>query len=340
MAFSRPIANNLLAAEFARRPGAEAAGEVAESRRPMQNSKDIQDLRLTLVVYVLVFAAKLWAYWASSVVALLAEALHTLSDIFVSGFLLVAAIYSRRQADERYMFGYGRAQNVAALVAATLFISFTSLELYREAIPRLAGEGPAAYENLNLALGVVLASMAVAALPLVKLFLRRSRGAAARAQFLELINDELGLLAALAAILAVTAGYPLFDPIAAIAVATLIAFNAVMLFRENAGFLIGRSPGREFLAQIETAARSVPGVIAVRDLRAEYVGPDQVHAGLKIGLAPELPVQEATRIADEVHRRVHQGMHTGYCFIQIVAAGGESAGAVAEASASVSSQSG
>ena len=35
------------------------------------------------------------------------------------------------------MFGYGRAQNVAALVAAPLFISFTSLEPYKEAIPQL-----------------------------------------------------------------------------------------------------------------------------------------------------------------------------------------------------------
>ena len=39
------------------------------------------------------------------------------------GFLLVAAVYSRRQADAVHMFGYGRAQNIAALVAATLQVS-------------------------------------------------------------------------------------------------------------------------------------------------------------------------------------------------------------------------
>jgi cation diffusion facilitator family transporter len=215
------------------------------------------------------------------------------------------------------MFGYGRAQNVAALVAAVLFISFTSFELYREAIPRLAQPEEPSYENLPLALGVILGSLAAAALPLVKLLMQRTRGAAAKAQLLELFNDQLGLLAALAAVLAIQWGYPVADPIASIAVATLIAVNAIVLFRENASFLLGRSPGPEFLGRVAAIARSVPGVVAVRDLRAEYVGPEVVHAGLRVEVAPSLSVAEAARIAREIENRVHEGTQGGYCFIQV-----------------------
>lgn len=283
----------------------------------METSQDVRSLGLTLAVYALILAAKLAAYYASGVMALLAEALHTLSDIFISGFLLIAALYSRKQADATHMFGYGRAQNVAALVAAVLFISFTSFELYREAIPRLAQPEEPSYENLPLALGVILGSMAAAALPLVKLLMQRTRGAAAKAQLLELFNDQLGLLAALAAVLAIQWGYPVADPIASIAVATLIAFNAIVLFRENASFLLGRSPGPEFLGRVAAIARSVPGVVAVRDLRAEYVGPEVVHAGLRIEVAPSLSVAEAARIAREIENRVHEGAQGGYCFIQV-----------------------
>ena len=283
----------------------------------METSQDVRSLGLTLAVYALILAAKLAAYYASGVMALLAEALHTLSDIFISGFLLIAALYSRKQADATHMFGYGRAQNVAALVAAVLFISFTSFELYREAIPRLAQPEEPSYENLPLALGVILGSMAAAALPLVKLLMQRTRGAAAKAQLLELFNDQLGLLAALAAVLAIQWGYPVADPIASIAVATLIAVNAIVLFRENASFLLGRSPGAEFLGRVESIARSVPGVVAVRDLRAEYVGPEAVHAGLRVEVAPSLSVAEAARIAREIESRVHEGTQGGYCFIQV-----------------------
>ena len=179
----------------------------------MKQHEDIRGLQLTLGIYIVIFAMKLAVYFMSGVIALLAEALHTLSDIFVSGFLLVAAIYSRKEADQTHMFGYGRAQNVAALVAATLFISFTSFELYREAIPRLFRAEEATFE-----------------------------------------------------------------------------------------------------------ARSVPGVLDVHDLRAEYIWPGIVHAGMHIEVQRGLPIEEADRIADEVDKRVHQGIDAGYCVIRVDAA--------------------
>ncbi len=287
----------------------------------MEETQDLRGLRLTLVVYVGIFALKLVAYLMTGVMALLAESLHTLSDIFVAGFLLLAALYSRKQADATHMFGYGRAQNVAALVAATLFISFTSFELYKEAIPQLFRSQPTSYQNLPLAVGVILVSMVIAAAPLVTLFTQKARGAAAKAQLTELFNDELGLLSALAGTLFILWGFPLADPIASIVVATIIAVNAVGLFRENLSFLLGRSPGREFLAQVEREACSVPGVLGVHDLRAEYIGPGVVHAGMHIVVRRGTPIEEAARIADEVDARVHHGSHHGFCFIHVDAAG-------------------
>lgn len=286
----------------------------------MKASEDIRGLQLTLGIYVLIFAMKLIVYFLSGVLALLAEALHTLSDIFISGFLLVATRYSQKQADETHMFGYGRAQNVAALVAATLFISFTSFELYREAIPRLFESEEVAYQNLPLVLGVIIVSMLIAAAPLVKLLRQKTRGAAARAQLTELYNDGLGLLAALLGTLFIIWGQPLADPLAAIIVATIIAINAIRLFRENSSFLLGRSPGPAYLAQVESLARSVSGVLDVHDLRAEYIGPDMVHAGMHIEVQRGLSIEEAERIAEEVEQRIHQGIGSGYCVIHVDAA--------------------
>ena len=285
----------------------------------MSESNDLRGLKLTLGGYLIILALKLGAYWMSGVMALLAEALHTLSDIFVAGFLLVAAIYSRKQADQTHMFGYGRAQNVAALVAATLFISFTSFELYRESIPHLFSAEAVEYQNLSLAIGVLVVSMVIAAAPLVTLFRQKTRGAAAKAQLTELVNDELGLLAALLGTLSITWGWKLGDPLAAIIVATIIAYNAVGLFRENLSFLLGRSPGANYLNNIKSIARSVPGVLGVHDLKAEYIGPETVHAGLHIEVAKGTPIEKAERIADEVMHHIHTQDENGFCVIHIEA---------------------
>jgi cation diffusion facilitator family transporter len=270
----------------------------------MEESKDLSGLRLTLIVYLLIFAMKLAAYLVTGVMAVLAEALHTLSDVFVTGFLLVALLYSRHEADDRHMFGYGRSQNVGALVAATLFISFTSFELYKEAIPRLFHSEHAPYENLPVALGVLAVSMPIAAAPLLALLRQKKRGAAAKAQIMELINDELGLLAALLGTMSIYWGFPMGDPIAAIVVATIIAVNAVGLFRENLSMLIGRSPGPEFIEEVKRIALSVPGVQDVHKVQAEHIGTEEVHMVLHIRVDPQTPVVEANRIAELVERLV------------------------------------
>lgn len=89
----------------------------------------------------------------------------------------------------------------------------------------------------------------------------------------ELVNDELGLAAALMATLGIAGGEPLVDPIAAIVVATIIAYGAIGLMRENVSILLGASPEAEALERIRAAAPSVGGVLGIHDLRAEYRGP-------------------------------------------------------------------
>jgi ferrous-iron efflux pump FieF len=84
--------------------------------------------------------------------------------------------------------------------------------------------------------------------------------------------------------------------------------------------LLGRSPGPEHLANIECLALSVPGVLGVHDLRAEYIGPNVVHAGLHIVVQRGLPIEEADRIAEQVNDKLHQGTDSSYCVIHVDAA--------------------
>jgi cation diffusion facilitator family transporter len=167
--------------------------------------------------------------------------------------------------------------------------------------------------------------MVLLAIPLIMLWRQESRGAAARAQALEIRNDELSSVAAVVGIIFMMYGFPIVDPSATVVVAALIAINGYRLFRENLCFLMGRSPGQEFLAKVEGLARSVEGVLGVHELRAEYVGPDTVHTGMHIEVRRGMPVEEADRIAEEVRERIHGETGCRYCVIHTDAAGSDQA---------------
>ncbi len=277
--------------------------------------KEIRSLYMTVGFYAIIVIIKLIAYFSTHVMALLAESFHTLSDLFISGFLLVAILWSRRQADKEHMFGHGRAQNVAALLAATLFLSFTSYKLYEEAIPKLFHPATGNHENLPIAIAVLLVSMLIAAAPLVSLLRQKVLGAAARAQMIELINDELGVTSALVGTIFIAAGYPLADPIATIIVATIIAVNAIGVFRDNLGLVLGKSPGSDYIEKVRQIAMSTDGVLGVVGPWAEYIGPDSIHIDLQVKVASGITIDEANRIARTVRQRIQAEMNCLYCSV-------------------------
>jgi cation diffusion facilitator family transporter len=279
------------------------------------HDKEIRSLYMTVGFYAVIVIIKLIAYFSTHVMALLAESFHTLSDLFISGFLLVALLWSRKGADKDHMFGHGRAQNVAALLAATLFLSFTSFKLYEEAIPKLFQPASFSHENLPVAIGVLVLSMIIAAAPLISLIRQRTLGAAAKAQMIELINDELGVLAALVGTIFIAVGYPLADPIATIIVATIIAINAIGIFRDNLGLVLGKSPDIDYIEKVRQIAMSTEGVLGVVGPWAEYIGPDSIHVDLQIKVASGITIDAANSIARSVRQRVQIEVNCLYCSV-------------------------
>lgn len=266
-----------------------------------------------LTLLVLYMVAFIW----TNVLVLFAKGLDTLSDVLISLFLLLALYWSRKPPDESHMFGHGRAQNVAALVAATIFISLISLELFREAIPKLFDPFVFEFHDTNLALIVAVVGMAVNTAPLVYLLRVRGRGASAKAQLFGLFSDEISYVAAIIGIILAGWGYYWADPVASMIIAAIIAVGGLQLFRLNFHYLVGRAPEMSLLEKVESTAKSVEGVLGIHDLRAEYIGPDIIYTGFHIVVDEDLSVREADRIAEEVKIRVHQETACELCVIHV-----------------------
>ncbi len=283
----------------------------------VEHTVGTRGLKTALAGYLVLFILQLAAYFFTNLLVMLAEALHTLSDVLISIFLLLAVFWSRKPADKFHMFGHGRAQNVAALVSATIFISFMSLEMFREAIPKFLQTEAGEFQNTNLALIVTLVGMFVGAIPLIDILRMKVRGASAKAQLIGLIKDEVSYIAALVGLALISKGYYWADPLASIIVAVVIAFGGFLLFKENFHFLVGRAPSKQFMEKVESTARSVKGVLGIHHLRAEYVGPNVVHTGFHITVSKGTLIEEADRIAEEVKRRVNQETGCQHCVIHV-----------------------
>ena len=122
----------------------------------------------------------------------------------------------------------------------------------------------------------------------------------------ELVNDELGLMAALARTLFLYWGLPLGDPIAAIVVALIIAVNAVS----------GCSAITWASCSDARCPNSWPASSGSRSVCRGCARCPRV-SGLHLVVPRGLPVEEAHRTAETVRARMHQETEGHYCVIQV-----------------------
>lgn len=252
---------------------------------------------------LLLLAVKLWAFWQTGFLVLLGEALNSLVDLLVTGSLLVGERVGRKGGDLEHPFGHRRARHVISLIVAVTFITVTSLQLLREAIPRLFA--PLPLGDPQVAFYVLGFSFLVNLIPMgVILRIPGKRDILLKTVLFDTLNDQAAILAAGIGVWLVWQGTPLADPIAAIVVALIIGANAIVLIRENGRMLLGRSPEPRFYEAVKEAVFEVPGVRGVHDMIAEYIGPDIIHMDMDIEVDPEMTVREADHIERQVIARL------------------------------------
>ena len=209
---------------------------------------------------------------------------------------------SRRAPDKEHPFGHQRFGNIVSLIVAVTFITVTTVQILREAIPRLLH--PVALARPQLALYVLGFSFVVNLVPIALILTGREREITLKTALYDNINDELTIIASGIGVWSVTQGFYLGDPLAAIVVALIIATSSFALIRENADILLGRAPDEGFYERVRAMAHGVEGVRGVRNLTAEYIGPKAIHLDLDLELAPETTIEEAERIVAEVMARL------------------------------------
>jgi cation diffusion facilitator family transporter len=243
---------------------------------------------------------------ASGSVALLADGLHNLGDVFTTVTLWVAFVVGRRQADRGHSFGFARAEDVAG-VLVVLAIAASAVVAVTESLAKLAG-GVAPLRNPGWALAAAFVGVAGnEAVAQYKLRVgRRIRSVPLEADGRHSRVDGLASLAAAAGIAGAWAGWPAADPLAGMLLSAVIVWVLVGTTRDVLDRLLDRVDP-EVIDEVERAAGSVPGIEAVHAVRARWVGRSLqvlVHAEVD----PDLPLRDAHDLGEHARHAIFHAL--------------------------------
>lgn len=264
--------------------------------------------KVTLIGLVLDFVlgtVKVAVGWVANSHALIADGIHSFSDVLTDGMVLYAAKHAHRAADEDHPYGHGRIETLATISLGVVLVCI-ALGIAYGAIERL--KDPVALLDIG-SLALLVAVVSVIAKEWIYRYTmsmaRRLRSDMLMANAWHSRSDAFSSIVVVIGITGTMLGYPNLDAVAAVAVAAMIAKIGFTLIRSSASELIDTALTRDRLAEIHEHIFAVSGVRSAHTLRSRKSA-GSAFVDVHIQVDPRLSVSEGHQIADAVRQRLLQ----------------------------------
>ncbi len=254
-------------------------------------------------VAAVLVAIKIAAWLVSGSVALLASTADSGLDLIASLTTFFAVRFAVSPPDAEHRFGHGKAEGFAALVQAGLVFASAAL-IAQQAIADLMHPQPvrdSGWALVVMGVSIVLTALLVVAQGRV---LKKTASVAVSGDRAHYAADLASNVVALAGIgAAAWLGMGGLDAVAALAIAALLLWGALGVFREASGQLMDHELPDEVRTQIIELMTKDPRLTDVHQLRTRASGPF-VHIQMHVDLDPQLTLEAAHHVIIDAENRV------------------------------------
>lgn len=235
--------------------------------------------------------------------ALIADGIHSLSDLVADGVILVVNRRSHAAPDADHAYGHRRYENAASLFLGVLLLAVGAGMLWAGAT-RI--QNPALIPTAHVsALYAALAALAVKE-GLFRYMLasaRRLGSSMLVANAWHARSDAASSLVVAAGIIGNLTGYPILDPLAAMVVGVMVGRMGWTFGWNALNDLMDRALPAAEVAKLQATLAATSGVLSVHDLRTRRMG-DYSILDAHLEVAPRISVSEGHYIAARARDRV------------------------------------
>jgi cation diffusion facilitator family transporter len=234
--------------------------------------------------------------------ALVADSLHSLSDLVSDFVVLFAGHHSRKGADSDHPYGHQRFETAASLALGALLLA-VGVGMLWAAVGKI--QHPSGAQPVQtVALWVALIALAAKEL-LFRYMLRvaeRVRSSMLVANAWHARSDAASSLVVALGIGGNLLGYHVLDPVAAIVVGLMVSRMGLRFGWDAMNDLMDRAADDDVVAALREAMLQTPGVLGLHDLKTRKMG-DMVLVDVHLEIQADLTVEQGHAIASEARRR-------------------------------------
>lgn len=256
----------------------------------------------SIAVNILLFLFKFLVGLVLNSISLVADSLHSLSDVATSAIIVFGFKVSSKPADSQHPFGHGRVERILAILVACLLI-VVGIEFFRSGFTRFRNPVPIKPDVVI----IILLGLSV----FIKEFLywlslnlgKRIDSTALKADAWHHRTDAIATALVLVGFVAFRFGWYSLDGILGMAVAAIIIYTGVMIIREAGSALIGEAPSTSLVDKIKATAGDLDGVDDVHHIHVHDYG-GQLEVTIHVRLHGDTHLEDAHDKASEVEQAI------------------------------------
>ncbi len=271
----------------------------------------------TIIANILLSIIKLAAGIIANSQALISDAIHTVSDVLSSVFVLFGLRISYKAEDKNHPYGHERIESIFTIGVA-LLLAAVAVGLGLDTFSKLQNPGQIAVPG-GLALVGAIVSLIVKELMYhyTMAAARKINSAALAADAHHHRSDSLSTVGSLIGIGGAMLGFPLLDPIAAIIICLIILKTAFDLAKTAIEQLTDTAADNEVEQQIIDIIEQDTRTMALDLLKTRRHGA-KIYVDIEIAVAADLSLIEAHQIAEDLHDKLENANpQIKHCLIHV-----------------------
>jgi cation diffusion facilitator family transporter len=234
--------------------------------------------------------------------AVVADSVHSISDMLTSVVVWVGLKVGKKPPDKYHPYGHGDAEPIAGLIVS-IVLCLMAFEFVMGSVSEII-TGEIQTPGMIALLAVVVSI--IAKYWMAGFVNRIGKGIKSPALTADAAHHKSDFYTSLVVIVGVAGamlGFRILDPIAGLLVALLIVKMGFDVGSRNIRSLMGEVPSEYMLMNITQIAKGVKGVRNVHDVRVHYVGPN-ASVSLHLNVDGKKMLSEVHEIATEVEERI------------------------------------
>jgi len=258
--------------------------------------------RVSTLAAVLLSLSKGFVGVLSGSIALLADAVHSLSDVFACVAVWFGLRLAQKKPTEEFPYGYYKAETLASL-AVSIIILVSSVQILLESAKRFANPSSISFTILALLVTVFSAAFSY----LIAQY-KNKTGIEINSQALmgegkhSMVDGYLSLTV-FAGILFSQFGVLWIEPLAGILVGIFVAKVGFGLAKDSVLVLMDACLKSDRISQMKAIAENVRGVRKIHGLKVRRSGP-YIFGEMHVEVDKRMPVDKAHEISTEIERKI------------------------------------